>query len=172
MVIVKGAHYTAGDEVILLECLRTASLIIDCSPLTAKPVTVLSNGQIPATDVTVMSGLVGTGTCGTSTTDNKACEIAVEDLSSLSGGLQLDTIVATANITFKPGGSTIPTTLPTIPTTLPTIPTTLPTIHTTLPTLPIPTTLPTLPTTLPTLPTTLPTLPTTLPTLPTLATRR
>jgi hypothetical protein len=155
-VLVSGKHFTPGDEVILLECLRTAALITDCNPLTAKPVMVLPNGAIPATTVTVMTGTVGTGTCGTSTTDKKDCEIAVEDLSSLSGGLSLDTIVGWANIAFKPGGSTTSTTLPTIPTTLPTIPTTLPTI----------------PVTLPTLPTTLPTLPTTLPTLPSLGTRR
>jgi hypothetical protein len=144
-ILIRGSHLNPGDEILLLECQRTAALPTDCDLLTTVPVKVVTNGQVPVTDFPVQTGLVGTGTCGTSKSDANDCEIVADDLSSLSGGLALDTFVAFVNISFKVGGTTT--------TTLPTIPTTLPTLPTTLPTLPIPTTLPTLPTTLPTLPT-------------------
>jgi hypothetical protein len=134
-VVVSGTHFTPGDEIILLECQRSASLIIGCDPATATPAKVTSTGHILQTSFTVMTGLVGTGTCGTSKSDAKDCSIEAEDPSSL--GSSLDAFAGGKNIAFKVASTTTPTIpIPTIPsTTLPTIPTpTLPTTtSTTLP---------------------------------------
>jgi hypothetical protein len=135
-----GSHFIPGDEIILLECQRTASLIIGCDPVTATPVKVTAEGKILPTSFTVMTGVVGTGTCGTSKTDAKDCSIEAEDPSGLSNSL--DAFAGGADIAFAVSSSTTPT-IPPIPT--PTIPTTP---STTLPSLPVPT-LPTTSTTLP-----------------------
>jgi hypothetical protein len=134
IVNVYGKNLIAGDEVVLMECLRTATDLTGCNlATTTEPVTISSTGKLPATAVTVMTGNVGTGTCGTSKTDARDCEIALQDITGTT------TFLAYVNITFAKNATTT-TTLPTIPTTLPTIPTTLPTIPasppTTLPSLP------------------------------------
>ncbi len=82
VVKVHGLHLTPGDEVILLECQKSSDLPIGCDLLTSTPVTVSATGQVPATNFTVNSGLVGTGTCGTSAADAKNCKIVAEDLSA------------------------------------------------------------------------------------------
>jgi hypothetical protein len=131
-VVVTGKGLTPGDEVVLMECLRSATSPTDCALATSKPATVSATGKIPATVVTVMTGNVGTGTCGTSISDYAACEIAAQDITGAT------TFAAYVNIKFVRNPVSPPPTVPgpPVPTTLPSS-TTLPTIPgTTLPGLP------------------------------------
>jgi hypothetical protein len=57
-----------------------------------------AKGHFPKTSFTVMEGVVGTGTCGTSSTDAMHCAITAEDITTGS------TLIAKANITLKPPG--------------------------------------------------------------------
>ncbi|MGH9017614.1 MAG: neocarzinostatin apoprotein domain-containing protein, partial [Acidimicrobiales bacterium] len=117
---VTGKNLIPGDEIILIQCQRAATSVVDCNPATAVgPVKISATGRLPATTFTVMSGSVGTATCGTSTADRNGCEIAALDASSPTG---VESFAAFVNIRFVKGGSS--TTLPTLPTTLPTLPTT------------------------------------------------
>lgn len=118
---------TAGDEIVLMECLRTATDLTGCDAATAsEPITVAENGKLPATNFTVVTGNIGTGTCGTSSSDAKDCEITAQDITA--GAL----FEAYVNIRFATGphATTTTTTLP-VSTSLPTLPT---------PTTPLPTT--------------------------------
>jgi len=127
---------TPGDEVVLKECLRTATDLSGCDPATAsEPITVAENGKLPATNFTVVTGEIGTGTCGTSSSDAKNCEIAAQDV---TGAALFEDYV---NVRFATGPhSTTTTTFP-VSTTLPTLPS--PTVPSSVPTsLPVSTTLP------------------------------
>jgi hypothetical protein len=139
-VIVTGRNLNPGDEIVLVQCLMTATNLTGCDPATATmPTAVSATGRLPATTVTVATGNISTGTCGTSKIDAAYCMIAAQDLSSPT---TLTSFVAYVNITFaKPVATTttslaIPTTLPSIPTSLPSIPTSLPSIPITIPSLP------------------------------------
>ena len=80
-VVVRGPNLPAGDEVELIQCLRGATSLTSCDPATATPpVQVSAVGTLPPTDFTVMTGTIGTGTCGTSRADYNACEIAAQDI--------------------------------------------------------------------------------------------
>jgi hypothetical protein len=134
-VIVTGKNLIPGDEIVLMQCLRTATSITGCDPTTAPaPVAVSATGRLPATTVTVTTGNIGTGTCGTTKSDLASCMIAAQDISSPS---TLGTFVAFVNIKFSKSVTTTTTmTTPTIPSSLPSIPTSLPSIPITLPSLP------------------------------------
>jgi hypothetical protein len=94
---IRGRRFTPGDQIVLIECLRTATNVAGCDAASATaPVTVAPGGHLPKTSFTVMAGVVGTGTCGTSDTDAKACAVSAEDLSAAS------TLVASVKIRIKP----------------------------------------------------------------------
>jgi len=134
VVEVSGRNLNPGDEIVLIQCLRTATTITGCDPTTATapPVAVDANGKLPPTNVTVATGNIGTGTCGTSKSDVADCMIAAEDLSSPT---TLGSFVAFVNIRFAKPVPTTTTSL-TIPSSLPSIPTSTPSIPVTLPSLP------------------------------------
>jgi len=119
----------AGDEIVLMECLRTATDLTGCDPATASlPITVAANGKLPATDFTVVTGEIGTGTCGTNSGDAKNCEIAAQDVTE--GAL----FEAFVNVRFATGPHATTTTSFPVSTTLPTLPSpTLPSPPTSLP---------------------------------------
>jgi hypothetical protein len=133
-VVVFGRNLNPGDEIELIQCLRTATNVTGCDPATATvpPAVVTATGRLPATTVTVATGNIATGTCGTSTSDEADCMIAAVDLSSPT---TLNTFVAYVNIRFAKPEATTTTSL-TIPSSLPSIPTSLPSIPITLPSLP------------------------------------
>jgi len=110
-IVVYGRGLNPGDEVVLMQCLRTATDVSGCDPSTTTSlVTVSATGKLPATSFTVMTGTIGTGTCGTSAADALDCEIAAQDLTAGS------TFVAYANIRFKdPPTTTTSTTTSTFP---------------------------------------------------------
>jgi hypothetical protein len=120
-IVVKGKGFTPGDQMILMECLRTAADPTGCDPATSTNVLISATGKLPATPMTAVTGNVGTGTCGTSKTDARNCEIAAQDLTTKA------LFVATRGIKFASGhGSSAPPGPPTPPTVPTTIPTTIP----------------------------------------------
>lgn len=131
-VTITGRNLIPGDEIILMQCLRTATSTVDCDPTTEAHATVAANGRLPATTVTVATGNISTGTCGTSKIDAAYCMITAQDVSSPS---TIGTFVAYVNITFaKPVATT--TTTATLPTSVPSIPTSTPSIPITIPSIP------------------------------------
>jgi len=107
------ADLTPGDYIELIECLRAADELTSCDPATAvTPTAVTTTGRLPAMHFAVATGDIGTGTCGTSASDAKDCEIAAVDIT------ETGTFAAFGNITFKKNPSSdVPTTIPS--TTLP-----------------------------------------------------
>jgi len=79
---VSGTGFTPGDSVFVLECIigDTSGTGSGCNLGNLVPVTPSSKGTFKTT-FTVSSGSIGTdgGTCGTSKTDAKACDISAGD---------------------------------------------------------------------------------------------
>jgi Neocarzinostatin family len=76
IVKVRGQHFKAHDQLYLVECLAKASGSSGCDTSTATPVTVSAKGTFGWTNFQVHTGTIGTGTCGTSKTNLKACAIS------------------------------------------------------------------------------------------------
>ncbi len=92
-VTVTGSGFTPHDQVYLVECQVKATGQNGCDVATATPVTISAKGVLPATKFSVVTGTVGSGTCGTKTTNLKACAISA---GNATGGDS-----AVAPITFK-----------------------------------------------------------------------
>lgn len=90
---VSGSGFKPGDQVYLVECLRTSTGQGGCDIATATPVTISSSGVLPSTTFNVVTGTVGTGSCGTSSSNLNACDISA---GNASGGDS-----TSAPITFK-----------------------------------------------------------------------
>lgn len=90
---VTGSGFTPGDSVYVVECLATATGAAGCNTLAAKPATISATGLLPKTYFKVMTGKIGTGTCGTKASNLKSCAITV---GNISGGDS-----AVARIVFK-----------------------------------------------------------------------
>ncbi len=80
-VTITGSGFTPGDSLYATECLATASSPADCNVSTATPITVNTDGTLPSTTFTVVTGTVGGATCGTSAADAAACVIMVANSS-------------------------------------------------------------------------------------------
>ncbi len=92
-VTVTGSGFTPHDQVYLVECQVKATGQNGCDVATATPVTISAKGVLPATKFSVVTGTVGSGTCGTKATNLKACAISA---GNATGGDS-----AVAPITFK-----------------------------------------------------------------------
>jgi len=90
---ITGSGFTANDSVYAVECLATATTSAGCDTATATAITVGADGKLPATTFKVVTGTVGTGTCGTSPSNLGNCVIEV---ANVAGG-----DVGAAPITFK-----------------------------------------------------------------------
>lgn len=77
---VRGIDFLPNDAVFVVECLATAKGSSSCDTATATPVTISATGQMPWTKFTVVTGTVGSGTCGTTRTNAKACELSVGNI--------------------------------------------------------------------------------------------
>lgn len=77
IVKVSGAGFKPGDHVFIVECLASVSGAAQCALSTAKPVKITSSGQLKSTTFKVITGKVGTGTCGTKASNKKTCAISV-----------------------------------------------------------------------------------------------
>ena len=73
---VSGTGFTPNDEVYLVECMDHASGQSGCDIATATPVTITASGTIPSTNFHVVTGAIGSGTCGTSLSNLKSCAIS------------------------------------------------------------------------------------------------
>ncbi|HVA70147.1 MAG TPA: neocarzinostatin apoprotein domain-containing protein [Acidimicrobiales bacterium] len=90
-VSITGADFTPGDSVYAVECLATATGAAGCDTATATPITVNADGTLPATTFKVVTGTVGTGTCGTTSSDLSGCVIEVANPSGADAGATLIT---------------------------------------------------------------------------------
>lgn len=75
-VMVSGTGFTPNDQVYLVECLGNASGQNGCDISTATPVTITASGTLPSTSFVVVTGPVGSGTCGTSAANLNSCAIS------------------------------------------------------------------------------------------------
>jgi hypothetical protein len=94
VVKVKGSGFPASTQLYLVECLKSATTEAGCDISTATAVTTTASGVLPKTKFTVVTGTVGTGKCGTSSSNEGKCVIVAGDISG--------TEYAAAKITFNP----------------------------------------------------------------------
>jgi hypothetical protein len=76
-ITVSGSGFTPKDSVYIVECLAKATGQADCNTLGATPATIDAKGKLPSTSFTVVTGAIGTKTCGTSKANANACDISV-----------------------------------------------------------------------------------------------
>jgi hypothetical protein len=104
-VSVVGTGYTPGLTLFAIECLATATSITGCDTSSAAPVTESATGTFTQAFI-VVTGTVGSGTCGTTSSD-LTCIVEVAD--------QAQTNTAAAPITFALPSPTTTTTTTTPP---------------------------------------------------------
>ena len=80
-VLVTGSGFTPGDHVFILECLASVHSSAQCNLSTLKSATISAKGVLPATHIKVLTGKIGTGTCGTKASNKKSCVISVGNAS-------------------------------------------------------------------------------------------
>ena len=83
VVIVTGKHFSAGDNVYIVECNSSVMTtgIDACNTQTdIGGAMITRKGLVPATTYTVLTGTIGNGSCGTSRADRK-CYIAISNTS-------------------------------------------------------------------------------------------
>ena len=95
-VTVAGSGFTAGDTVYAVECLETATSEAGCDTSTATPLTVSSTGMLSSTYFKVVTGKIGTGTCGTSAANYASCIVEVANASGGDRGVATIDFVAPA----------------------------------------------------------------------------
>jgi hypothetical protein len=86
-VTLNGADFTPGDNVYAIECLATATSEAGCDTSTATPMTVTLTGLLPTTYFRVVTGKIGTGSCGTSVTNYADCIIEVANAGGTDRGV-------------------------------------------------------------------------------------
>lgn len=118
-VSVTASGYTNGETVFILQCQNPPTGQSSCNVGTAVSGTINGSGNLPATNFTVTTGIYGTTTCGTTSSDLSNCVIEVATITQSDNG--------DAPITFALSSSTTTTTSPsgTTTTTTPTTTTTV-----------------------------------------------
>ena len=77
LIKVRGVGFTPKDTVYLTECLATAKGQSGCNIQGIPPsVTISAKGTFAWTSFKVVSGKIGTGTCGTKTSNLRSCAIS------------------------------------------------------------------------------------------------
>ncbi len=107
-VTLTGSGFTPADSLTAVECLANATSPADCNISTATPITVNSDGTLPSTTFTVVTGTVGGATCGTSATDASGCVIMVAN--SSEGDRAAAPITFAIPVTTTPSVSVSPAT--------------------------------------------------------------
>lgn len=74
---VSGTGFKPGDQVFVIECLATSTTEAGCDIKTLHPVKITARGVLPAFNFKVLTGKIGTGTCGTKPSNLKSCSISV-----------------------------------------------------------------------------------------------
>jgi hypothetical protein len=93
-VTVTGSGFAPGDSVFVVECLATFTSDADCNKAGATPATVADDGTLPSTALTLTTGAVGSGACGTTTSNLNDCVVSVANAAGADA--------ATGPITFAP----------------------------------------------------------------------
>lgn len=86
-VTLTGVGFTPGDTVYAVECLATATSRAGCDTATAVPMKVSAQGDLPSTYFKVVTGKVGTGTCGTTADNYAGCVIEVANATGADRGV-------------------------------------------------------------------------------------
>lgn len=81
-VTVSGSGFTAGDSLYILECPKNTVSLADCDTDDAVTMTVGPTGALTPGKFQVLSGDVGSGTCGTSEADLNGCYLTVGTLTN------------------------------------------------------------------------------------------
>lgn len=76
-VTLTGSGFTPGDTVYAVECLASATTRAGCDTATAVAMKVSAQGDLPSTYFRVVTGKVGTGSCGTTVDNYASCVIEV-----------------------------------------------------------------------------------------------
>lgn len=91
---VKGDHFKPGDYVYIVECLRNAKgesgCLVNGIPT---PIKITATGLLPLTKFKVVTGKIGSGTCGTNKNNLAKCAVSVGNEQGTDSGV--------APITFK-----------------------------------------------------------------------
>ncbi|MEI8126305.1 MAG: neocarzinostatin apoprotein domain-containing protein [Actinomycetota bacterium] len=74
---VSGSNFVPKDSLYIVECLLHASGQKQCNIVSISSAKASSTGVLAPTTFHVITGKIGTGTCGTSKTDLAACDISV-----------------------------------------------------------------------------------------------
>jgi hypothetical protein len=78
---VSGTGFKPGDQVYVIECLATSTSEAGCDLKTLHPVKITAKGVLPAFNFKVLTGKIGTGTCGTKASNLRSCSISVANAS-------------------------------------------------------------------------------------------
>jgi hypothetical protein len=78
---VSGTGFKPGDQVYVIECLATSTSEAGCDLKTLHPVKITAKGVLSAFNFKVVTGKIGTGTCGTKASNLKSCSISVANAS-------------------------------------------------------------------------------------------
>ncbi len=119
---VSGTNFTPNDQVFLVECLATASGQGGCDTATATPVTITAAGLLPSSTFKVVTGKIGSGTCGTTASNLKSCVISAGNASggdTATAPIRFQAPSVNTTTTMKAGGVTTTTRPKTTTTTRP-----------------------------------------------------
>ncbi len=83
---VSGTGFKPRDQVYVVECLTTSKSQSGCDLKTLKPVKITASGVLPAFRFKVVAGKIGTGSCGTKTSNLKSCAISVANATKGDSG--------------------------------------------------------------------------------------
>ncbi len=76
-----GEGFTPSDSLYAVECLATATTPAGCDVANVTPISASATGTFSGQSFKVVTGTVGTGTCGTNATDYDSCIIEVANAS-------------------------------------------------------------------------------------------
>jgi len=76
-----GTGFKPGDQVYVIECLATSRGEAGCDIRTLHPVRITAKGVLRAFNFKVVTGKIGTGTCGTRASNLRSCSISVANAS-------------------------------------------------------------------------------------------
>ncbi|MGB8197129.1 MAG: neocarzinostatin apoprotein domain-containing protein [Acidimicrobiales bacterium] len=81
-----GTGFKPHDQVYVIECLATSKSEAGCDLKTLHPVKITATGVLPAFNFKVVTGKIGTGTCGTTAKNLKSCAISVANATKGDSG--------------------------------------------------------------------------------------
>ncbi len=85
-VTITGSGFIAGDSLYAVQCLATATSAAGCNTTAPTPITANSDGTLPSTTFTVAAGTIGSGACGTTAANARACVITVATITGTDAG--------------------------------------------------------------------------------------